>query len=85
MYHAHNHTAVGLDVRINQLDEEEESEVKAEATSCSVFASAPAGIPRTSSARFSREMLQRRLKKRARAWRVFLAVMQVGGTCGVIC
>ncbi|CAM9829212.1 unnamed protein product [Laminaria digitata] len=64
---------------LSQLDEEEESEVKAEAASCSVFASAPSGLPRTSSARFSREMLQRRLKKRARAWRVFLAVMQEHG------
>lgn len=53
--------------------------MKAEAVSCSIFTSAPSGLPRASSARFSREMLQRRLKKRARAWRVFLAVMQVGG------
>ena len=56
--------------------------MKAEAASCSVFTSAPSGLPRASSARFSREMLQRRLKKRARAWRVFLAVMQVGGWRG---
>ena len=32
--------------------------------------------------RSSREMLQRRLRKRARAWRVFLAVMQV--RCGKV-
>lgn len=31
------------------------------------------------SVRFSREMLARRLKKRARAWKIFLAVMQEHG------
>lgn len=58
-----------------QVDDDEQDSDRLEVGSVGSYASAVGAL--RDSGRFSREMLQRRQKKRARAWRVFVAVMQV--------